>query len=66
MDNEDIRILEVNVVSLNRKYHSKGIGKEIYNKLIEGWAKQVKSAFVIIPEKCSVSGSTSDEGMGVT
>jgi GNAT superfamily N-acetyltransferase len=65
MDGEDIRILEVNVVSLSKDYQGKGIGSEIYQKLIEGWSKRVRKPFVIIPEKCSVSGSTSDMAMRV-
>ncbi len=65
MDGEDIRILEVNVVSLSEDYHGKRIGSEIYQKLIEGWSKRVRKPFVIIPEKCSVSGTTSDQAMRV-
>ncbi len=65
MDGEDIRILEVNVVSLSEDYHGKRIGSEIYQKLIEGWSKRVRKPFVIIPEKCSVSGNTSDQAMRV-
>lgn len=65
MEGEDIRILEVNVVSLSKDYRGQGIGKEIYNQLIKGWAKRVRKPFVIIPEKCSVSGSTSDMAMNV-
>ncbi len=61
MDGEDIRILEVNVVSLNKEYHGKGIGSEIYNQLIKGWLKEIGKPFVIIPEKCSVRGSTSEQ-----
>ena len=59
MKGEQIRLLEVNSVSLEKDYHGMGIGKQIYNHIIAGWKKQTRKPFVIIPEKCSVSGSTS-------
>ena len=65
MEGEEIRILEVTVVSLSKDYHGKRIGSEIYQRLIEGWSKRVRKPFVIIPEKCSISGSTSDRAMRV-
>lgn len=65
MDGEQIRLLEVNSVSLEKDYHGMGIGKQIYNHIIAGWKKQTRMPFVIIPEKCSVSGSTSKMALRV-
>lgn len=65
MDGENLRILEVNVVSLSKEYHGVGVGSSIYQKLIKGWSDRIEKPFVIIPEKCSMYGSTSDMALRV-
>lgn len=65
MKGEEIRILEVNVASLDKSYRQEGIGTKMYENLIDGWRSQIKRPFVIIPERCSSHGSTSKMALRV-